>query len=338
MKAHISYIFSASLAITAAAGLAGCIENDLPYPRIQQNITAISAAGESAPARIDTATLTATIFLEETTDIRAVEFAKFEYTPEANSDKDLTQGTWDLSVPLTVDLSRWQSYQWLVRAEQDIERYFSIAGQIGETILDAVGRRIIVNVPENANLRALEITAIKLGPKEISTLMPDYHAGSVIDLSAPRRVEVTAWGRTEDWTIYAQRTAQVVATSSADAWSRVIWVYGEGPADADNYFEYKEEGAGTWTSVDRADITRKEGAFSCCIKHLKPLTSYTVRSRSGDNIGNELTVRTKPLKCFPTETSTSGGKTERYGAHGMRTANAFGTPATRAPRLLAKPM
>lgn len=287
------------IGIWLAAGLAGCIENDLPYPRIQQNITAISAAGESAPARIDTATLTATIFLEETTDIREVVFTRFDHTPDAISDKDLTTGTWDLSVPLTIDLSRYQSYQWLIRAEQDIERYFSIAGQIGETILDAVGRRIIVNVPESADLSKLEITAIKLGPAGISTLKPDYRAGSAIDLSAPRRIEVTAWGRTEDWTIYAQRTAQVVATSSADAWSRVVWVYGEGPADADNYFEYKEEGTDSWTAVDRADITSKEGAFSCCIKHLKPLTRYTVRSRSGDNVGNELTVVTQATEVLP---------------------------------------
>lgn len=299
MKAHISYLLSAALTIAAAAALGGCIENDLPYPRIQQNILEIAAEGQSGVARIDSSSLTATIFLEETTDIQAVEFIRFQFTDGAACDKDLLEGTWDLSVPVTVDLSRWQSYQWLIRAEQNIERYFSVAGQIGETILDAVGRRIIVSVPENANLKALEVTSIKLGPRGITTLTPSFIAGTAIDLSTPKRIEVTAWGRTEDWTIYAQRTAQVVSTSAADAWSRVVWAYGEGPADADNYFEYMEEGDAAWREVDRADITRKEGAFSCCIKHLKPLTRYIIRSRSGENIGNEITVTTQATEILP---------------------------------------
>ncbi len=285
--------------IGVAAGLCGCIENDLPYPRIQQNITAISAAGELSPARIDSTNLTATLFLDEQTDIRAVEFTRFRYTADATSDKDLMEGRWDLSVPITVELTRYQTYQWMISAEQNIERYFTIAGQIGETVIDPVGRRIIVNVPENTNLERLEITSIKLGPKDLTTLSPSYEAGSVIDLSAPRRIEATAWGRTEDWTIYAQLSAQVVATTAADPWSMVLWVYGEGPAEADNYFEYKEKDATEWIETPRADITRKDGAFSCCIKHLKPLTTYTVRSRSGENIGNEMSVTTQGTEVLP---------------------------------------
>lgn len=285
------------LAMLMAAG--GCIENDLPYPKVPQNILSLAANGELSPAHIDSADYTATVYLEEETDIQAVVFTDFTYTPGAECDKNLLERTWDLSVPITIELSRYQSYQWMISAQQNIERYFTIAGQIGETIIDAVGRRVIVSVPENADLSRLTITGIKLGPRNITTLTPEYSAGSTIDLSSPRRIDVTAWGRTEDWTIYAQRTAQVVSTTNVDAWSMVVWAYGEGPVDADNYFEYKEEGASQWTEVPRSEITRKEGAFSCCIKHLKPLTGYTVRSRSGDNIGNEVNVTTQATEVLP---------------------------------------
>lgn len=277
----------------------GCIKNDLPYPKLPQNILSLAVDGESRTASIDSTDYTAIVYLEEETDIQAVKFTDFTYTPGAECDKKLLEGTWDLSVPITVELTRFQSYQWMISAKQDIERYFTIAGQIGETVIDAVGRRVIVYVPEDADLSSLEITSIKLGPSNITSMMPNYSIGSTINLNSPRRIEVTAWGRTEDWTIYVQQVAQVVSTNSVDAWSMVIWAYGQGPAEGDNYFEYKEEGATEWIEVSRTDITRKEGAFSCCIKHLKPLTDYVVRSRSGDYVGNEISVTTQATEILP---------------------------------------
>ncbi len=290
---------AAHLCLVLLMWVGGCIKNDLPYPKLPQNILSLAVDGESRTASIDSTDYTAIVYLEEETDIQSVKFTTFSYTPGAECDKNLLEGTWDLSVPITVELSRFQSYQWMISAKQDIERYFTIAGQIGETVIDAVGRRVIVYVPEDADLSHLKITSIKLGPSNITTMSPDYTIGGTINLSSPRRIEVTAWGRTEDWTIYAQQVAQVVSTNSVDAWSMVIWAYGQGPAEGDNYFEYKEQGATEWIEVPRADITRKEGAFSCCIKHLTPLTGYVVRSRSGDNIGNEINVTTQSTEILP---------------------------------------
>ncbi len=277
----------------------GCIKNDLPYPKIPQNILSIEAKGEISPAKIDSTDYTVKLTLDEEVDIQAVEFTKFTYSPDAKCDKDLLEGTWDLSVPMTVELTLYQSYQWLISAEQNIEYYFTVAGQIGETVVDAVGHRIIVNVPENVDLSKLEITSIKLGPRNITTLVPAYTVGSTINLSSPLKIDANAWGRTEDWTIYAQKTAQIVSTNAVDAWSMVVWAYGEGPAEASNYFEYCEDGASTWIRVPDADTTSKDGAFSCCIKHLKPLTRYVVRACSDDNKGNEITVTTQATQDLP---------------------------------------
>ncbi len=290
---------SACIAAAIVIASGSCIKNDLPYPKIPQNILSIAAKGEINPARIDSTDYSVKLFLDEEVDIQAVEFKEFTYTEGATCNKNLLEGSWDLSIPMTVELSLYQNYQWLITAEQDIERYFTIEGQIGETVLDAVGRRIIVNVPENANLTNLKITSIKLGPRNITTITPELKVGSTINLSSPLRIDVSAWGRTDDWTIYAQRTKQVVTTSAVDAWSMVVWAYGEGPADGDNYFEYREQSSESWTAVPKADITSKDGAFSCCIKHLKPLTPYVVRSRSGDNIGNEIAVTTQATEVLP---------------------------------------
>ncbi len=298
MKKAFSKI-SISAAVVATIATAGCIHNDLPYPKVPQNIIAISAKGELNPAKIDTADYTVKLFLDEEVDIQAVQFTQFKYSPDATCNKDLLEGTWDLSVPMTVELTLYQSYQWMISAEQDIERYFTVAGQIGETVIDAVGRRIIINVPEEADLSKLEVTSIKLGPRNITSLVPECKAGSIINLTSPIKIDVNAWGRTEDWTIYAQRTEQVVSTTAVDPWSMVVWAYGEGPAEATNYFEYCVAGSSNWIRVPDADTTSKDGAFSCCIKHLKPLTKYTVRACSGDNKGDEITVTTQATQDLP---------------------------------------
>lgn len=278
---------------------AGCIHNDLPYPKIPQYILSIAANGELNPAIIDNSDYSVKLTLDEEVDIQAVQFTEFKYTPDAKCNKDLLEGTWDLSAPMTVELSLYQKYQWIISADQNIERYFTVAGQIGETVIDAVGHRIIINVPEKADLSKLEVTSIKLGPRDITSLVPECRAGSIIDLLSPMKIDANAWGRTEEWTIYAQKTEQVVFTNSVDPWSMVVWAYGEGPADVTNFFEYCEEGTSTWIRVPDEDTTSKNGSFSSCIKHLKPLTGYIIRACSDDNKGNEIKVFTQATQDLP---------------------------------------
>ena len=124
---------------TAAILSGGCIQNDLPYPKIPQNILSIAAKGELSAAKIDSTDFSVKLFLDEEVDIRAVQFTQFTYSPDAKCDKNLLEGTWDLSIPMTVDLTLYQSYQWMISAEQNIETYFTVAAQLGETVIDAVG-------------------------------------------------------------------------------------------------------------------------------------------------------------------------------------------------------
>ena len=280
--------------------LTGCIKNDLPYPRISQYILKLAAEGQKAPAEIDSINYKAVIYLEETTDIMTVRFTEFEITPDATADPDLLEGTYDMSQPLAVTLSLYQDYPWIITAEQDIVRYLTIAGQIGETVIDAVGRRVVVHVPETADLSDLELTSVKLGPAGITTLVPDLHTGK-INLSSPLAVAVTCHGRTEDWEIYAEKTELPVETTQVDAWSQVIWAYGAGPADVKNTFQYRRADSDEWIDVPAGDVSQPEGqgSFSVCIAHLEPLTEYVVRTVSGDDLGNEVHVTTGSTPVLP---------------------------------------
>ena len=284
--------------LASVALLQGCIENDIPYPQLVQSIQAIAAEGESKSAYIDSIAYEVNVYLGETVDIQKVRFTEYQITPGATSDPDLLQGTYNLSTPLTVTLSRYQDYNWTINAVQEIERYFQIDGEVGESDIDPVGHRVIVRVPEGTDLSDLRLQRIKLGPEGITTMVPDLQPGT-IDLSQPLQVKVTCWGRTETWTIYAEISETIVSTTSVDAWSMVIWAYGNGPSDVQNTFQYRKTSSTEWTDVPVSDVTQTAGAFSCCIKHLEPLTEYAVRTVSGKNMGNEVKVTTGPTADIP---------------------------------------
>lgn len=278
--------------------LTGCIKNDIPYPKIAQNITSLAAEGETKASLIDSLAFDVSIWLDETVDIENVRFTEFTYTPGAECDVNLLEGTYNLSSPLTVSLTLYQTYDWTIYAYQTIERYLTIDGQVGETVIDPVGHRVIVSMPEGTDLKDLTLESIKLGPDGITTMSPELKPGP-IDLSYPLRVEVTAHGRTEIWTIYVVYTELVVSTSSVDAWSEVVWAYGNCPSDMKGGFEYREAGSSEWIPVPQERVFQTQGSFSASIPHLKTLTEYSVRAVAGSDKGNEIKVTTQGTSDIP---------------------------------------
>lgn len=280
------------IALALPLAVAGCIKNDLPYPRIQQNILTIAAEGESSAATINQDDLSVVLHLGETVDPRRVTFDEFTYTEGAECSRNLLDGTYDLTGPLQLTLSLYQNYTWTVTAEQTIERYLTVAGQIGETAIDVPGKRVVLYVPETADLRNVTVTSAKLGPEGLTTMSPDIREGSVIDASSPVRIKVSYFDIEETWTLYVDTTEAMVTTTQADAWVNVIWVYGSAPENADNGFQYRRASDTEWTTVPKSSVVTDGGVFSACIPHLSPLTDYVVRACSDTYVGNEIAVRT----------------------------------------------
>lgn len=296
MNKRFLYISLVSLLLTA---LAGCIQNDLPYPKITQNITQLAAVGQSRDAYIDSLGLKATVYLEETTDIENVKFSEFSISAGGESDINLLEGSYNLTKPLLVTLTRYQSYIWEINAVQNITKYFTVEGQVGESVVDAAACRVIVYLPENTDLSKVKIESVKLGPEDITTYTPVLYAGETIDLTHPLRVEVAAHGRTEYWTIFADLVEQTVGTDNAVAWSQVVWVYGSCEAGTEGSFQYKRSDSDTWNDIQPSWLTQTGGALVCYIPHLEPLTSYDVRALTDKEKGNVLTVTTAETMDLP---------------------------------------
>ncbi len=258
---------------------AGCIENNIPYPVIKLDIVAMEAEGLLSAAEIDSSRHTVTMRLKETTDIRAVDITHVELTEGAESSVAFP-GVFDMRTPLYVTLSLYQSFEWTVTAEQTIERYFRVDNQIGEAEIDVESRIATAYVPMDCDLSSTGVTALKLGPEQITTYSPD---ASTIDSfeDTVRHIEISYHDITEMWTLRVVRSEVEVEFTSVDAWARSIWLYGSGRSGSELGFRYRPAGQEQW--IDVADVEVDGGSFKARVSGLEPSTAYQVVAFSGQN-------------------------------------------------------
>lgn len=290
-KAVKSYHLFLLFVVLAFSGIfTGCIKNDIPYPRIQPNIVSLEVENQSQATQLDTINRVATVYLNEEADIYGVNVIECTLSDKASFVGDSIAGTIDLSSPRHYILEIYQEYVWTLKAVQTIERYFTVANQIGATVIDVPGRRVVVTLPTTADLSKVKVLTAKLG-STASVITPDI-VGEYIDLTQPFKITVTDYGREADWTIYCQVTEATVTTVRADAWTNVAWVYGEGQEGRDNYIEYREASSDQWQRVPDSWLTVNGGSFYARLIHLQSLTDYVARAVSGDEYGAEVEFRT----------------------------------------------
>ena len=80
MKQILGYI---TISLLTICSFAGCIENDIPYPVVELQITSLQADGVIGEPLIDEVNRKVTLTLEESTDIENVNITSVAYTDEA---------------------------------------------------------------------------------------------------------------------------------------------------------------------------------------------------------------------------------------------------------------
>lgn len=288
-KIVVNSFFYAAL-FTVLILFTGCIKNDIPYPHIEAEFLSIEAEGETSPAVIDMETRTVTLNLAEDVNLSDVKIKSYSITEDATISPSIEEGI-NLTKPLEVVLSLYQDYTWTIKANQPIDRYFIIEGQIGASAIDVTDKRVMAYVSKEYGVRNVYVKSIKLGPAEVSTMEPDLN-GSTVDFSSPVKIRVKYFNIIEEWTIYVNVADASVTTKSADAWTNVVWAYGSAQEGRNNGFEYKKESDAQWIKVPGDWVTHNGGNFSARIIHLDPNTKYVVRAYSDTDYGEEITVST----------------------------------------------
>lgn len=280
--------------------LGSCIKNDIPYPRIQPDITAIDAEGLLSPAEIDVAARMVVMKFDETVDMENVNITSYSLSEGAS----IVKGDLDKPINLTkyyiLTLKLYQEYDWVIQGIQNIERYFTVENQIGSTVIDVTGRRVVVTLPETTGLDNVKVLTMKLGPQG-ATAAPEL-VGETISLKRPVEVTVSSFGREEVWTIYGETATSNVTTLRADAWTQVAWVYGTAIEGRDNGVEYREQGAENWIKAPESWITHTGGTFYARLQNLNPETTYEARTYSDSEYGATETFTTGLIEQVPNST------------------------------------
>lgn len=279
--------------IAAAMCALSCIKNDLPYPVVVPSVTSVSVDG-SRNCVIDNDAMTVTVDLEETTDIANVNIRSVTLSEGASIENSVT-GSHDMRSPFQVTISTYQDYLWTFSATQQIERYFTVEGQVGSSEIDAENHRVIAYVRGTTDIHNVRVKSLKLGPAGIT----DYSMpmSEMRDFSDCISLDVTAHSRKETWRVFVEQTETLVEMSYVSPWTRVAWVCASGLADADNGFRYRKIGSEEWTEVH--NVASDGGTFTAALDPLLPLTEYECMAFSGDNETEIFTFRTDEEMQLP---------------------------------------
>lgn len=288
--------------------LMSCIRNDIPYPRVQAAIAEMQVDGAKS-VKIDADAREVIVVLEETADPAAVNITSVTFNDErVKSSLELT-GMKDLSKPVVVTLSVYSEQQWTIRAEQPVERYFTIAGQAGSSVIDVANHRVLVKYPEGKGLKSLTVTSMKLGPADISAYFPE--ASALHDFSEPCTVLVTYRDVREEWLISVEEVELAVTMGRVDAWTRVAWLHASGSSDGKCGFMIRRKGSEEWTGA--GDVKMENGSFTASVDGLEPLTAYEVYAYSGTDKTETVEFETEaeaqlPNAGFETFSNAESGK------------------------------
>ena len=287
----------------AVLGLTACISNDIPYPVLVPNITEMQVEG-SSDIEINYDKRTVTIHMPETADLRKVDISSVKIdtdvavpSVEITGEHDFSKSGFSVTFRVYAD-----EYIWRINAVREIERYFTVKGQIGSSAIDPENCRVVVNVSKKTDLKNIEVTSLKLGPKDgISVYSPALNqiVGSFIDLSSPYKVDVTAFDVKESWRIYAEVVESSVTIGKVNAWTTEAYVSSTGVMGMENGFQYRVKGADTWNDVPETDITADGGSFTANIKGLSPETDYEVIAYCGNERTNPVDFTTASAVQLP---------------------------------------
>lgn len=172
-------------------------------------------------------------------------------------------GEFDLRAPLYVTLSLYQDYEWTIVAEQPIARSFTVAGQIGSTLIDTQARTATAYVAEGTDLKAVTVTSLKLGPADITAYSPTAEELSATGFETVRLVDVTCHGRTERWMLHVQPTNVKIGVREIDLWNNTAvvttMVTPEDYATAE--IQYRLKGTADWQTTQKGAQDEKRHLY-----------------------------------------------------------------------------
>lgn len=290
MKKRLIYLISALFAFT------GCITNDLPYPIVVPNVVSVEVEG-AWNVEIDNAKRVITVHLQEYVNPRKVNVKSIEVDSEIAEFSSALIGVHDLSTPYRFSIRTYDDYEWTLTAVKNIDRYFTVEGQIGSSVIDEANCRAVATVGKDTDITDIKVTSLKLGPEGLSDYSKDM--SSLKDFTHGQTVDVTFFDETQTWNLFVEVTDVSVDIVKVNSWARKAYVTCAGTAGQENGVQYRKLGTLKWTPVSQGDITSEGGTFTAQINGLDPDTSYEVYAYSGEDATDVWEFTTEPATMIP---------------------------------------
>ncbi len=290
--------------------LSGCVENNIPYPYIELRILGMAVENQNS-LRIDNETRTITIDMHETATMSKVKVSDVSVTEGANC--PISVGSiLDLTSVCHVPLSLYQTFDWKIIGTQNIERYFTVENQVGESRIAPNSKKAVSQVPVGSNLKKVNITSLKLGP-EGSVITPDI--STIHDFSDPfkyPKVQVSYLGKTETWELIVITTNIVVETKAVFPWAKIAWLQGQCQEGLTGGFEYCiNDGNDNWVSLDPSMVEQSGNTFQAKLTGLTEQTAYKCRAYAGEDYGEVIEFVTGQAVELPNGTFDTWWKDEK---------------------------
>lgn len=298
--------------------LAGCaIPDDIPYPIVKAEITAIEVEGmcDQSGSGVGTAIIDEPknrikIFVDDLVDIEHLKVTRMAVTNDAlvivndtiyqtsdiypkgdlpvqtHRDSFIVNGRH--TIPIT--LRTWQDYKWNLEVIQVVNREVEVEGQVGDAIIDPVSRVCIIYVSSTQDLSKIKVKKFSLGGQH-GSVSPDPTQQTSVDFSSNRIYYVTyGWSnRIYPWDVYVYTTQSIVeptATATTSAKGAAI-VSGSRPNGIVPVVEYKAVSDATWTTVAESDIKLPTSTtYEVEFKELHSDVQYTYRVSFGSKTIN----------------------------------------------------
>ena len=305
--------------------LHGCkIENDIPYPIVEGNITAFEVEGQrageeggNAQATISTQNRTVTLYVDDSVDLSNLRITRLTVSNEAELIPDSaacndyadfpragfetlddlptsTDTRIDFTQPVHFTLRTYQDYDWTVTVSQIIDRKIELENQTG-LVVDVNSRTVIINVDPDQSLDAIKVTAFDLGG-EHGTVVPDPTASDTFDFSEPVTFYVSyGWEEASyPWTVYVYHQASNGATGDVFARVTTASLSGSIQNGKTPVVEYKTQNESTWTELSSSAVTVSGTSYSAEFSGLSAGTTYQYRVNIDGVAGTEQSFTTAP--------------------------------------------
>ena len=300
------------------------IENDIPYPIVEANITGFEVEGQRAQeaggnvqATINQQNRTVTLYVDDSVDLSELRITRLviseeaELLPDSASCKDYghfpregfetledlprsMDTRMDFTSPVRFTLRTYQDYEWMVTVEQIIDREVELENQTG-AVIDANSRIAIIYVSPDQPLDAIKVDKFDLGGPH-GSVYPDPTETPTYDFSQSCTFYVRhAWEEVSyEWKVYVYQRESTGATGDVTARVTTASLSGSIQNGKTPVVEYKAESESSWTALSASAVAVNGTNFTADITGLQAGTTYQYRVSIDGVPGEEQSFTTAP--------------------------------------------